>query len=97
MELRGKNNQIPVFELYQNMPNPFNHSTTIGFTIPESGEVSFKVYDYNGTVLKQFRKHYEKGYNTIELNVSEFNKAGILFYQLDSKTHSANKKMIVIK
>lgn len=97
LELRGKNNQIPVFELYQNMPNPFNHSTTIGFTIPESGEVSFKVYDYNGTVLKQFRKHYEKGYNTIELNVSEFNKAGILFYQLDSKTHSANKKMIVIK
>ncbi|HRG21060.1 MAG TPA: T9SS type A sorting domain-containing protein, partial [Saprospiraceae bacterium] len=98
LELRGKGNYAnSTFELYQNTPNPFNHTTTIGFTIPEAGEVSFKVYDYNGTVLKQFRKNYDKGYNTIELNVSEFNKAGILFYQLDSKTHSANKKMIVIK
>ncbi|MBK7223268.1 MAG: T9SS type A sorting domain-containing protein [Saprospiraceae bacterium] len=98
LELRGKSNYAnSTFELYQNTPNPFNHTTTIGFTIPEAGEVSFKVYDYNGTVLKQFRKNYDKGYNTIELNVSEFNKAGILFYQLDSKTHSANKKMIVIK
>ncbi|MBK8700425.1 MAG: T9SS type A sorting domain-containing protein [Saprospiraceae bacterium] len=98
LELKGRNaGTIYPFELYQNTPNPFNHNTTIGFTIPESGEVSFKVYDYNGTIFKQFRKHFEKGFNTIDLNVSEFNKAGILFYQLDSKTHSANKKMIVIK
>ena len=98
IELKGRNgNAAQQFELYQNTPNPFNHNTTIGFMLPESGEVSFKVYDYDGVVYKQFKKHYEKGYNIIELNINEFNKAGILFYQLDSKTQSANKKMIVIR
>ena len=66
----------------------------MGFTIPESGEVSFKVYDYNGTVLKQFRKHYEKGYNTIELNVSEFNKAGILFTNSTQNSFSQQKWLL---
>ncbi len=96
VELRGSNNNAQ-FELFQNTPNPFNQSTTIGFTLPEAGEVNFKVYDYSGIVLKEMKKYFDKGYNTIDLNISELNKTGILFYQLDSKTHSANKKMIVIK
>ncbi len=96
LEMIGGSQNVQ-FELYQNTPNPFNQNTSIGFNLPEAGEVNFKVYDYNGVVLKQMKKYFDKGYNAIELNVSELNKTGILFYQLDSKTHSANKKMIVIK
>jgi hypothetical protein len=96
LEMRG-NNINSSFELFQNSPNPFNSNTMIGFTLPEASEVNFKVYDYNGTVLKEIKKFYDKGYNSIDLNVSELNKTGILFYQLDSRTHSAIKKMIVIK
>lgn len=97
LTLRNSGNTNQQFQLFQNTPNPFNNNTTIGFVIPEAGDVSFKVYDYSGKVLKQFRKYYDKGYNSIELNVNDLNTTGILFYQLDSNTHSANKKMIVIK
>ncbi|MFM2393458.1 MAG: hypothetical protein RLZZ546_1440 [Bacteroidota bacterium] len=97
LTLRNNENLTQEFQLFQNTPNPFNNNTTIGFVIPEAGDVSFKIYDYSGKVLKQFRKYYEKGYNSIDLNVTDLNATGILFYQLDSKTHSANKKMIVIK
>jgi hypothetical protein len=40
---------------------------------------------------------YQKGYNTITLDVSEINTSGVLYYQLDTEGHSASKKMIVIK
>ena len=36
------------YDLMQNYPNPFNPSTSIGFTLPESGYVSIKVYNLVG-------------------------------------------------
>ena len=96
LELRG-NNIEDSFQVFQNTPNPFKHSTTIGFVIPQDEEVTLKVYDYTGAVLKKTQKYCAKGYNTFELNVTDLNKTGILFYTIETKTHSANKKMFVIK
>ena len=43
------NKQIPgSFMLYQNNPNPFNPLTTIHYQIPETSQVSLKVYSMNG-------------------------------------------------
>jgi hypothetical protein len=39
---------------------------------------------------------FAKGYNTITLQRAEL-ETGILFYQLDTPTHSATKKMIVVE
>ncbi len=33
------------FQLYQNHPNPFRKATTIGFSLPEAGQASLKIYD----------------------------------------------------
>jgi hypothetical protein len=93
----SKQLELGGFELYQNTPNPFNNTTSIGFTIPESAELTLKIFDINGSTIKEIKNHYEKGFNTIELNATELNKTGILYYQLNSNNYSSNKKMIVIK
>ncbi|MDZ7401005.1 MAG: T9SS type A sorting domain-containing protein [candidate division KSB1 bacterium] len=38
--------------LEQNYPNPFNPTTTIAFSIRESGHVSLKIYDLQGKIVK---------------------------------------------
>jgi hypothetical protein len=39
---------------------------------------------------------FAKGFNTLTLQRAEL-EAGILFYQLNTATHSATKKMIVVE
>ena len=85
------------FKLYQNVPNPFNASTEISFDLPEAGRASLKVFDLNGKLITEINGNYEKGFNTISLNINDLNATGILYYQLDSKTHTASRKMVVIK
>ena len=85
------------FRLYQNVPNPFEATTEIAFDLPVAGKASLKVFDINGRLIKEVSSTYPKGYNTITLNVEDLDASGILYYQLDSYTNSASKKMVVIK
>lgn len=85
------------FELFQNVPNPFNTSTIIGFNLPTAEQVTLKIYDLTGKQVYQTKGQYAKGYNTINLEVSNLNLNGVLYYQLDTENYSATRKMIVIK
>lgn len=85
------------FELLQNVPNPFTTSTEIGFVLPTDENVSLRVMDVTGKVLISKTGRYNKGYNSITLDVSEINGSGVLYYQLDTERNSASKKMIIIK
>ena len=85
------------FELYQNVPNPFNSGTLIGFNLPDAGNVTLKVFDIEGKIRYKISGKYNKGYNSIHLDREMLNVTGIMYYQLDTDTHSATRKMIVIK
>ena len=55
--------------LYQNFPNPFNPSTTIGFKLKERGYVKLMVYDIKGELLKVLvNQVQEAGYYEVEFN-----------------------------
>jgi len=85
------------YSLEQNYPNPFNPSTKIGFTIPEAGFASLKVYDVAGrevAVLVNGRK--EAGEYTAQLDASNL-PSGVYFYTLRSSGFSSSKKMLLIK
>ena len=83
--------------LDQNVPNPFNTSTTIGYYLPTSiSNASIYVYDMNGVQLKSYSiNQREKGNITIQ--GSELN-AGMYLYALiaDGKVIDT-KRMILTK
>ena len=84
------------FTLYQNTPNPFKAETTIGFNLPEASTVNLKVYDVAGRVLKSINGDFAKGYHEVNINRSELNATGVLYYQLDTDNNTATKKMILV-
>jgi len=83
------------FELYQNKPNPFAEGTVISFNLPEAGAATVTIYDVSGRVLKSISGDYTRGYNEITVKRGEL-ATGVMYYQLDTDTNSATKKMIMI-
>jgi hypothetical protein len=88
--------QASKFALYQNQPNPFKNETMIGFNLPESGKAKMKFYDVTGTLLKVVEDEYSEGYNEISVTRAEFPTSGVLYYQLETATRFATKKMILM-
>ncbi len=84
------------FELLQNVPNPVRSETQISFYLPTASDATLKITNAEGRLLKLVNGSYAKGLNTITLGAGEL-ETGILFYQLETPTHSASRKMIVVK
>ena len=85
------------FELYQNEPNPFRGNTSISFNLPEASAATVKIMDISGKELRVIKDNFSRGYNEINLDLSSLNVNGVLYYQLETATHSATNKMIVIE
>jgi hypothetical protein len=85
------------FELYQNQPNPFVHKTTIGFFLPEASDATLSIFDEAGRMVYQQKGQFPKGENTVVLDRALLNTTGVLYYQLETDTDMATKKMIQAK
>lgn len=89
------------YELSQNYPNPFNPSTTIKFSIPESGFVSLKVYDLLGKeVASVVYEELNAGSYTVSFDASKSSQnlsSGIYFYRLEANNFVQTKKLTLIK
>jgi hypothetical protein len=85
------------FELFQNVPNPFNATSIIGFNLPQADEVTLKIFDLTGKMVFQSKATFNKGYNTFSLDANELNLSGVLYYQIETDNDSATRKMIIIK
>ena len=83
--------------MYQNIPNPFNATTVIGFNLPNADEATLKIYDLTGKMVFQNTASFAKGYNTFNVDANTLNLNGVLYYQIDTNTDSATRKMIIIK
>lgn len=82
------------FELYQNNPNPFRNETAIGFRLPEASTATLTVYDLSGKILKVVSGNFSKGYNEIILNQKDLSASGVLFYQLETPSGTATRRMV---
>jgi hypothetical protein len=86
------------YRLSQNYPNPFNPSTTISYSIPQSGFVSLKIYDLLGQEIQTAVNEFKTaGDYTVHINTNNL-PSGIYFYTLQvGDNYSKTKKMILAR
>lgn len=83
--------------LDQNYPNPFNPSTTIKYTLSQSGFVSLKVYDIIGKEVKTLVNREElPGTYKVQFNGSELT-SGVYFYRIKAGEFVSTKKFTLLK
>ena len=91
-------NELPSeFLLSQNFPNPFNPSTKIKYSIPQSSNVVIKVFDVLGNEIETLVNE-EKSAGTYEINwYAEQLPSGVYFYQLKAGSFVEIKKMVLLR
>jgi hypothetical protein len=88
----------PVFELYQNTPNPFQGETLISFNLPEDATATVTIRDVAGKLIRIIKGDYAAGYNSLKLTRQEMNGAtGVLSYTVTAGEYTATRKMIVVE
>jgi Dockerin type I domain len=95
----AKNTEGPLsdFSLLPNAPNPFKNETTIRFRLPSDDAVKLTILDETGRVLAAQNRSFSKGYNEWDIDLSDKKTAGILFYRVETATHSAVGRMVILK
>lgn len=90
-------NGVTTFALEQNYPNPFNPSTIINYQLPESGNVTLKIYDVLGNEVASLVNEFkESGVHSVSFNASEF-ASGVYVYKLQAGDFISAKKMLLTK
>ena len=85
------------FTLDQNYPNPFNPSTTITYSLEQSGLVSLSIYNALGQRVTQLvNKSQLPGRYNVQWDASVA-PSGIYYYRLEVGDVSLTRKMTLIK
>ncbi|MDR3626253.1 MAG: T9SS type A sorting domain-containing protein, partial [Ignavibacteriaceae bacterium] len=86
------------FMLYDAYPNPFNPSTTVKFNLAKAGNISLKVYNVMGQLVKTVvsNEFKEKGEYQLNLNMSSLS-SGVYFYTLSQGSQQLTKKIVLLK
>jgi len=85
------------FALEQNYPNPFNPSTTIKYSVPQSGNVTIKVYNSLGEVVRTVVDNYHTTGNYIESVDMDGMSSGIYYYTMLAGDFKDTKRMVLVK
>ena len=88
--------------LLQNLPNPFNPSTLIRFTLAEAGYAALEVFDASGHLVRTLASgRHPAGPSTVEWNgrddAGRELASGVYPYRLETAGGAAVRRMILIK
>ncbi|HMP30073.1 MAG TPA: T9SS type A sorting domain-containing protein, partial [Saprospiraceae bacterium] len=84
------------FELMQNTPNPFAEITEVKFSLPEAATIKLTVFDLQGRTLVQVTDNFDRGTNSIFIDRKDLGTSGVYYYKIESGSHTATKKMVII-
>jgi hypothetical protein len=84
-------------KLYPNYPNPFNPSTTISFSLPESGKVLLRVVNILGETIKILAsEEFPAGKHQINFNAGGL-ASGVYIISLETSTQLKSQKILLLK
>jgi|GEM_PF-5013123 len=85
------------YGLSYNFPNPFNPSTTIRFSVPQSEHVKLIVYDVLGREIAMLVNEV-KDPGSYEVNFDASNlSSGVYIYRLTTEANTIERKMLLLK
>ena len=97
------NTIIPIMnKLNSNFPNPFNPTTTISFSLKETGNVKIEIFNIRGQKVKTLingllpAKNHQIVWNGKD-DKGKSVSSGIYFYKMRSANYTASRKMILMK
>jgi len=89
--------------LHQNVPNPFNPTTTIRFDLASTGPVKLRIYDVAGRLVRTLvdatltaGAGLSATWDGLD-DAGERSSSGVYFYRLDAGTERFTRKMVVMK
>jgi flagellar hook assembly protein FlgD len=88
--------------LYGNRPNPFRQTTTIKYEVTEPRDVSLKVYNIAGQLVKMLvAGRQEPGYYSVNWggkdNQGKQVANGVYLYRLSAGAFSDTRKMVMLR
>jgi len=91
------NNETYSFFLSQNFPNPFNPSTTIKFSLPETAYVTLAIYNTLGEKISEIiNETLDAGNHSYNWDATNF-ASGLYIYQLKADEFIKSNKMILLR
>lgn len=90
------------YRLGQNTPNPFNISTAIRFSLPQTTDVSLQIYNVLGQSVRQLQTgEMSPGEYSIEWDGRDEKghvmNTGVYFYRLQTNNFAETRKMLLLK
>lgn len=85
------------FHLEQNMPNPFNPSTTIGYTLAAAQFVDLSVYDLLGRRIATLVQAQRPAGRHVETFSAASIPSGVYLYTLTAGPYTRTRKMVVTR
>ena len=88
--------------LDQNFPNPFNPTTQIRFGIPEASNVTLRIYNSVGQLVKTLVDgNMSEGYHQVTWDATDNSgnklSSGVYFYRITTGTFNQVNKMLLMK
>jgi hypothetical protein len=97
------NSPLPTKLALENFPNPFNPSTTIRFALPRDADVTLKVYDVAGRLVRTLleREPRDAGVHDALWDGNDTGgnpvSSGVYFYRLTAGTETLTRKAVLLK
>jgi hypothetical protein len=94
----GDGDTIPkTFSLGQNHPNPFNPTTTIGFSLPKPSRVTLRIFDVSGRLVRTLADEEMPAGVHRKIWDATGVATGVYFYRIQAGDFVQTRKLVLLK
>jgi hypothetical protein len=91
------------YEMFQNVPNPFNPTTEIAYDVPKpGGHITISIYNSNGQLVKTLVDRNEQpGHHSVAWHgKDQYGRdvsSGVYFYRMKSNVLTETKRLVLLR